>query len=93
MIVVNRGLIVTNVENLDVSVIWESNSDPENPYRAEIEDEQRLLRLNDFPDEHLYTLLVNGAAVADFDDWPVNWVRPEELPANSGLIGVSFNRG
>jgi hypothetical protein len=68
---------VTEVKDyLDVSVVWEKSADPEYPYHAEIEGEQCLIRLNDFPDEHLYTLLADGVAVADFDDWPSNWVRP-----------------
>jgi len=71
--------MVTEVKDyLDVSVVWEKSADPEYPYRAEIEGEQCLVRLNDFPDEQLYTLLADGVAVADFDDWPSNWVRPED---------------
>lgn len=62
---------------LDVSVVWEKGADPEYPYHAEIEGEPCLVRLNDFPAEHLYTLLAGSVAIADFDDWPANWVRPE----------------
>ncbi len=72
---------------LDLNVIWEKSDDPEYPYFAEIEEERCLIRLNDFPEEHLYTLLANGIAVADFDDWPANWSRAEGSGlANSARI-------
>jgi hypothetical protein len=34
-----------------------------------------LVRVNDFPEEQLYTLFVNGNEVGNFDDWPEQWVR------------------
>lgn len=61
----------------DMNVVWRKNADPEYPFVAIIEGEQCLIRLNDFPEEHLYTLLANGVAVADFDDWPVTWIKAE----------------
>jgi hypothetical protein len=36
------------------------------------------LAMNDFPAEPLYTLFVDGAAVASFDDFPAHWTRPAE---------------
>ena len=42
----------------------------------ECEGEQCLIRINDFPDDHLYTLIVNDREVAHFDDWPLCWTRP-----------------
>jgi hypothetical protein len=33
------------------------------------------IRLNDFPAQPLYTLLIDGEAALDFDDWPVAWQR------------------
>lgn len=56
-------------------VVWESTDDVEYPYRAAIGDKVLTLRLNDFPDEPLFSLLVDGAHVADFDDWPPHWIR------------------
>ncbi|MGH9803027.1 MAG: hypothetical protein ACRD82_21895 [Blastocatellia bacterium] len=64
-------------EYLDMNVVWKKSADPEYPYSAMIEGEKCLIRLNDFPDEHLYTLLANGIAVADFDDWPAAWLKVE----------------
>ncbi|MBL8191377.1 MAG: hypothetical protein JNK38_25395 [Acidobacteria bacterium] len=64
-------------EYLDMNVVWRKNFDSDYPFAAIIDGEQCLIRLNDFPEEHLYTLLVDGVAVADFDDWPVTWVKAE----------------
>lgn len=57
-------------------IAWEKTRDPKHPFVAEYEGEKCVIRLNDFPDEHLYTLIVNGVEVADFDDWSARWSRP-----------------
>ncbi|MGC3989412.1 MAG: hypothetical protein QM796_06990 [Chthoniobacteraceae bacterium] len=36
-----------------------------------------LIRLNDFPDEPCHTVLIDGAEIIHFDNWPEFWgVRP-----------------
>jgi hypothetical protein len=57
-------------------VVWEKSLDPLRPYAVEIDGEHRVIRLNDFPDEHLYTLIVDEVEIADFSDWPEWWRRP-----------------
>jgi len=64
------------INYLDEKIAWRKTADPKHPYAAEFEGEKCLLRLNDFPGEHLYTLLVNGVEVTDFDDWSPRWTRP-----------------
>lgn len=83
--------MATAIKNyFDLKVIWKKSDDPEFPYFSEVEGEQCLIRLNDFPDEHLYTLLANGIAVADFDDWPASWIRVEgKVTAASAEMAVS----
>jgi hypothetical protein len=67
----------TKIENyLEEKVAWKQGRDPIYPYEAECHSEKLVIRLNDFPDESLYTLLVNGEEVASFDDWPGLWARP-----------------
>jgi len=61
---------------LEEKVIWHKGTDPQYPYVGKYDQEECLIRLNDFPDEPLYTLIVNGAEVASFDDWPNQWERP-----------------
>jgi hypothetical protein len=72
---------------LDLNVVWKKNPDPEYPYFAEIEGERCLIRLNDFPEDHLYTLLANGIVVADFDDWPANWMKAESRGLATSVEG------
>jgi hypothetical protein len=45
-------------------------------YRASVRGARLTIRVNDFPEELLYTLLVNGEAVEDFNQWPTCWERP-----------------
>lgn len=58
------------------NITWKRTTDPNYPFAAEFEGEKCVIRLNDFPDEYLYTLLVNGEEVIDFDDWSAKWTRP-----------------
>jgi hypothetical protein len=34
------------------------------------------LRVNDFPAEPLYSIMVDGTVLADLEDWPSAWQRP-----------------
>ena len=54
---------------------WTRTNDLHFPFTAEFEGAKCVIRFNDFPEEHLYTLIVNGKEVADFDDWSANWTR------------------
>ncbi len=55
---------------------WRKSADGEFPFIARWKEEELAIRLNDFPAEPLYTLIVDGKAAADFDDWPAHWRRP-----------------
>ena len=67
----------TKVQNyLQEKIAWKSGPEPLYPYRAEHEGVECLIRINDFPDDHLYTLIVNDREVVHFDDWPLCWSRP-----------------
>ena len=56
-------------------LVWRKTADPEHPYETELDGEKCVIRVNDFPDDHLYTLMVNGVEVVDFDDWSAQWKR------------------
>ena len=58
------------------AIVWESTGDGEVPYRARAGGRTLTVRVNDFPAEPLYTLLVDGQEVEDLEDWPAAWVRP-----------------
>jgi hypothetical protein len=60
------------------------NSARRERFVASVEGRIWTIRLNDFPDEPLYTLLIEGVDVIHFDDWPDWWdVRPE-FPSTVG---------
>ena len=46
-------------------------------FEAEVGGSRWSVRLNDFPDEPCYTVLIDGDEVMHFDDWPWIWTRPE----------------
>ena len=66
----------TAINYLAERIDWTRIEDPRHPFTARFEGEKCVIRLNDFPDEHLYTLIVDGEEVVAFDDWPANWNRP-----------------
>lgn len=71
---------------LSKAINWNSTGDAEFPYSAMLEDKSARIRLNDFPADHLYTLIV-GDAVFDFDDWPSAWTKTtnKKVPESNGL--------
>jgi hypothetical protein len=58
---------------------WETAAKMEKDimFRAIVGGAKWAIRMNDFPDEPLYTLLIEGKAIIHFDDWPKFWKRPE----------------
>ena len=64
---------------LKEKIVWQKNAEPNYPYFASENGNSYLMRLNDFPSESLYTLIVNDVEVEDLDDWPEQWIRPEEF--------------
>ena len=55
---------------------WERTRDGEFPYQAHIDGRHWVIRVNDFPAEPLYTLIIDDQAVLDLEDWPSVWKRP-----------------
>ncbi len=88
--------MVTEVKNhLEAQVAWENGIGPEYPYVADFEGERWVIRLNNFPAENLYTLIVDDVEVAHFDDWPELWSRPvsQDLsePTSSSTLAVEHS--
>jgi hypothetical protein len=54
---------------------WDETDDVDFPYRTQLRSAVLQIRLNDFPDEPLFSLIQDGQHVADFDDWPPLWRR------------------
>ena len=57
-------------------ITWARTGDGEFPYRARIEGREWIIRVNDFPAEPLYSLMIDGQAALDLEDWPEVWIRP-----------------
>jgi len=64
------------VEKLAREVLWQSTTDPIHPWAAEVDDATWRIRINDFPDELMYSLMIGEQSAGDFHDWPENWQRP-----------------
>jgi hypothetical protein len=58
------------------AISWQFSGDPIHPYTAQLEGAVLVIRMNDFPEEPLYTLLIDDQEVADFDTWPHRWRKP-----------------
>lgn len=57
-------------------VTWRATPSAEHPYEAEVDGRRWTIRVNDFPAEPMYSLLVDGEVVEDLEEWPAAWVRP-----------------
>ena len=60
----------------ELAIEWRHTGDGEFPYRAEVDGHTLVIRVNDFPAEPLYTLLVDDQEAEDLEDWPAAWRRP-----------------
>jgi hypothetical protein len=61
---------------LTTTLSWEQTGDGEFPYRTAIGEQVLRIRVNDFPAEPLYSLLVGDDVLEVLDDWPPTWRRP-----------------
>jgi hypothetical protein len=57
-------------------VKWERTDDPYFPFRVNYCGVECKIRLNDFPDEQLYTLVIEDNDTLSFSTWPQTWARP-----------------
>ena len=54
---------------------WSATGTPDVPWKTDVNGACWQIRLNDFPDEVMYLLIVNGEVAGDFHDWPKAWKR------------------
>jgi hypothetical protein len=62
-------------ERLLTATRWTRTGNPEWPWQTRVGDERWAVRLNDFPEEAMYTLFVDEEPAGDFNDWPERWTR------------------
>ena len=62
-------------EQLAREVTWDDTGHVNFPWSAHVDGQRWRVRLNDFPDEIMYSLEIDGTVVGDFNDWPRQWTR------------------
>ncbi|MBK1880688.1 hypothetical protein [Pelagicoccus mobilis] len=68
----------TDHPELKKPVSWKTGDGNDHiEFEANEEKKRWKIRLNDFPDEPLYTLIIEQKEIIHFDDWPDFWVRPD----------------
>lgn len=60
---------------LSRELVWEDSGYPQQPWTTAVGGEDWQVRLNDFPDDFMYSLLINGKDCGSFHDWPETWQR------------------
>lgn len=61
---------------------WHPTSNPFHPWATEVDGTRWQIRINDFPDELLYSLIINEVSSGNFHDWPQAWQRGESMLLN-----------
>lgn len=62
-------------EKLAQELLWTSTTDPEHPWTTDVGGATWRVRVNDFPDELMYGLIIGDTHLGDFHDWPETWRR------------------
>ena len=64
----------TDVPRYDKHTVrWHPISQGKLVYSAAVDGASWILRMNDFPDEPLYTLLIDDREIINLTEWPKNW--------------------
>lgn len=61
------------------TIVWEKTGRGEYPLRATIDGREALIRVNDFPDEPIYSIIIAGQSVGELEDWPPAWRETSAL--------------
>ncbi|GGA15857.1 hypothetical protein [Dyella caseinilytica] len=66
---------VSRYDHVDVE--WSKCHQGAFAYEAKASSSDWKLRMNNFPDEPLFTLFIDAKEVLHFNDWPKAWKRPK----------------
>lgn len=58
--------------------VWIRTGHGEFPLRGEIGGQPALIRINDYPADPLYSLIVDGQNVGNLEDWPTSWTEIDD---------------
>ena len=56
-------------------IAWSATGDGEYPWRTQIDGHETRIRINDFPAEPLYSVIIAEQSVGELEDWPESWVK------------------
>lgn len=59
----------------DLNLKWDKTGKGEFPYILNYDNHVLQIRINDFPEEPLYSLIVDSEVICDFEKWPPNWIK------------------
>jgi uncharacterized protein DUF416 len=62
-------------DKLALELSWRSTGDSIYPWAADVDGNSWRVRINDFPDELMYSLTIGRETAGDFHDWPETWQR------------------
>lgn len=62
---------------LKTKTAFSRGDNSEYPLCSDVDGKEWKIRVNDFPDMPLYTLMVDGIEAMDFDNWPKDWRRAQ----------------
>ena len=73
------------------SITWNATKKAEFPYKTVFDGKDMTIRINDFPAEELYTLIV-GKAEIGFEDWPEAWTKGRATAAKKAKSFSAVSR-
>lgn len=57
------------------TIFWAKTTQAEFPYLANVNGQVWRIRINDFPEENLYTLFIQDQEIGSFDEWSALWQK------------------
>lgn len=78
---------------LATPMVWAHTGDGLVPYTTTNDDRIFRIRINDFPEEPLYTLMFDGEEITDLEDWPEQWTRPGTPQVLLDKLGIAKRNG
>ena len=66
-------------EFFNQDIQWRGTWNAEYPFRTYINGQTYRIRVNDWPDNPMFSFIENNKVIFDFDDWPNNWFMPQMI--------------